>query len=87
MSNQVPSEINTLAHILLGDFQILQSQKNVSYQKQNQRFYTARLTVKQQQIIVIPMSASTPCIQYNEGTTQPFEENQRQVEYNGGLFM
>lgn len=36
-------------------------------------FFTAWITVKQQQqIIVIPMSASTPCIQYNEGTTQRF---------------
>lgn len=45
---------------------------------------TARLTVKHQQIIVIPKSASTLRIQYNDGTTQPFEGNQRQVEWDGG---
>lgn len=71
MSNRVPSEIN-ITHIVLSDFQILQSQ-NKSHIR-NKKTFTARLTLKQQQqITVIPTSASTLCIQYNEGTTQPFE--------------
>lgn len=75
-----PSVINTLAHILLCDFPILQSQTKCSISKsKSDRFCTLGLTVKQQ-IIVIPMSASIPCIQYNEGTTRPFEGSQRQVE-------
>lgn len=88
MSNQVPSERNTFAYILLSDFQILQSQKKRFHIKNKIKrfiyFFTVKLTVKQQQqqITVIPMSASTPCIQYNEGTIQPFMGNQRQVEWD-----
>lgn len=44
------------------------------------RFFTARLTAKQQEIILVPKSAPTLCIQYDDGATQPFEGNQRQVE-------
>lgn len=92
VSNQVQPEINALAHILLSDFQILRSQKNIFHIKNKiKKFFfslTASLTAKQQQqIIVILVSASTPCIQYNEGTTRLFEANQRQVEWEAGSFV
>lgn len=50
--------------------------------------FTVKLTVKQrqQQITVIHMSVSTACVQYGERTMQPFMGNQRQVEWDWGLF-